>query len=193
MISCTYSMLHTARSQMEKAECRSSATTSQVPDDLPSAASGESRAFRVVNTRLTICPLHRAVALLLPPAYVSIFASNRHLLPAATDTIQPELDASDCLECVVSRIKLLSSTRFQRFKTGFTPITLPIGGGGPMARETSLRIRGQFMVAPPQQRLYFFPEPHGHRSFRPTLEALRRGSGVKVLPIWACRCSLKYR
>jgi hypothetical protein len=25
------------------------------------------------------------------------------------------------------------------------------------------------MVAPPQQRLYFLPEPHGQRSFRPIL------------------------
>jgi hypothetical protein len=25
----------------------------------------------------------------------------------------------------------------------------------------------QFIVWPPQQRLYFFPEPHGHGSFRP--------------------------
>ncbi len=31
----------------------------------------------------------------------------------------------------------------------------------------------QFTIAPPQHFLYFFPEPHGHGSFRPTLGALR--------------------
>jgi hypothetical protein len=30
----------------------------------------------------------------------------------------------------------------------------------------------QFTVAPPQHFLYFFPEPQGHGSFRPTLETL---------------------
>jgi hypothetical protein len=32
----------------------------------------------------------------------------------------------------------------------------------------------QFTVAPPQHFLYFFPEPHGHGSFRPTLGASRQ-------------------
>jgi len=71
--------------------------------------------------------------------------------------------------------------------------TQPNCGNG-AGQDTSIRgIRstGQFMVAPPQQRLYFFPEPHGQRSFRPTLGALRRGWGVKAEPIWPCRCSLK--
>jgi len=36
----------------------------------------------------------------------------------------------------------------------------------------------QFTVAPPQHFLYFFPEPHGHGSFRPTLGAVHRGSLV---------------
>lgn len=27
----------------------------------------------------------------------------------------------------------------------------------------------QFTIAPPQHLLYFFPDPHGHGSFRPTL------------------------
>ena len=31
------------------------------------------------------------------------------------------------------------------------------------------RAEGQFTLAPPQYFLYFFPEPHGHGSFRPTL------------------------
>ena len=38
------------------------------------------------------------------------------------------------------------------------------------------------MVAPPQQRLYFFPEPHGHRSFRPILLCVRRGLRRRVVP-----------
>jgi hypothetical protein len=37
---------------------------------------------------------------------------------------------------------------------------------------------GQFTVAAPQHFLYFFPEPHGHGSFRLTLGALGRGSLV---------------
>ena len=37
----------------------------------------------------------------------------------------------------------------------------------------------QFTAAPPQHFLYFFPEPHGHGSFRPILEALRFGSRRK--------------
>ena len=39
----------------------------------------------------------------------------------------------------------------------------------------------QFTVAPPQHFLYFFPEPQGHGSFRPTLGAVRRGSVVCTL------------
>jgi hypothetical protein len=35
------------------------------------------------------------------------------------------------------------------------------------------RAEGQFTLAPPQHFLYFFPEPHGHGSFRPTLGVLR--------------------
>jgi len=34
----------------------------------------------------------------------------------------------------------------------------------------------QFTVVPPQHFLYFFPEPHGHGSFRRTLGAPHRGS-----------------
>jgi hypothetical protein len=48
----------------------------------------------------------------------------------------------------------------------------------------------QFTVAPPQHFLYFFPEPHGHGSFRPTLGALRRGSIVWALGLTG-RCSRK--
>jgi hypothetical protein len=43
------------------------------------------------------------------------------------------------------------------------------------------RAEGQFTLAPPQHFLYFFPEPHGHGSFRPTLGALRRSSLVQAL------------
>ena len=40
------------------------------------------------------------------------------------------------------------------------------------------------MVLLPQHRLlYFFPEPHGHESFRPTLKALRCGSLVSGSPL----------
>ena len=49
----------------------------------------------------------------------------------------------------------------------------------------------QFTVALPQHFLYFFPDPQGHGSFRPTLEALRPGSRVKVVSASACRCALK--
>jgi hypothetical protein len=46
------------------------------------------------------------------------------------------------------------------------------------------------MVAPPQHFLYFFPEPHGHGSFRPTLEAVCQGVGALLLrtmasPSWS--------
>ena len=50
----------------------------------------------------------------------------------------------------------------------------------------------QFTVALPQHFLYFFPEPHGHESFRPTLAALRRRSLAWALAL-TCRCALKYR
>jgi hypothetical protein len=39
----------------------------------------------------------------------------------------------------------------------------------------------QFIVRLPQQRLYFFPEPHGHGSFRPILVLALRGSRLRVL------------
>ena len=45
----------------------------------------------------------------------------------------------------------------------------------------------QFTVAPPQHFLYFFPDPHGHDSFRPTLESVRLDSGLNAV---LCR---KYR
>jgi hypothetical protein len=48
----------------------------------------------------------------------------------------------------------------------------------------------QFTVASPQHRLNFFPDPHGHGSFRPTLEALRRGSLVWA-PGLTCLCDRK--
>ena len=39
----------------------------------------------------------------------------------------------------------------------------------------------QFTVSPPQHFLYFFPEPHGHGSFRPTLlMACRRSGRIEV-------------
>ena len=49
-------------------------------------------------------------------------------------------------------------------------------------QSTESRAAAQFTVAPPQHFLYFFPEPHGHGSFRPTLDVVRRGSGVKAVP-----------
>ena len=42
-------------------------------------------------------------------------------------------------------------------------------------------------AAPPQHRLYFFPEPQGHGSFRPTLGAVRRGMSFQIM---ATRASL---
>ena len=39
----------------------------------------------------------------------------------------------------------------------------------------------QLTVAPPQHLLHFFPDLHGHRSFRPIFEALRLGSRVKTV------------
>jgi len=36
----------------------------------------------------------------------------------------------------------------------------------------------QCTVAPPQHFLYFFPDPHGQGSLRPTLGAVRRGGGA---------------
>src|ERR1035437_8504439 len=39
----------------------------------------------------------------------------------------------------------------------------------------------QFTVAPPQHFLYFFPEPHGHGAFRPTLEAVCQGVAALLL------------
>src|ERR1022692_3880080 len=51
----------------------------------------------------------------------------------------------------------------------------------------------QFTVAPPQHRLYFFPEPQGHGSFRPVLETLRRGFGANVAHAYAYLCFRKYR
>ena len=37
------------------------------------------------------------------------------------------------------------------------------------------------MVVPPQQRLYFFPEPHGHGSFLPILLLMYGGWGSRAL------------
>jgi hypothetical protein len=53
-----------------------------------------------------------------------------------------------------------------------------------------IRNTSQFTAAPPQHRLYFFPEPHGHGSFRPTLGAVCRGS-LRWSPASACRCDRK--
>jgi hypothetical protein len=55
----------------------------------------------------------------------------------------------------------------------------------------TLNWHAQFTVAPPQHFLYFFPDPHGHGSFLPTLEALRRGSGAST-PRSTSRSFLKY-
>jgi hypothetical protein len=57
------------------------------------------------------------------------------------------------------------------------------------------RIEGaQFNVAPQQHHLYLFPEMHGHGSFRPTLGAFRRRSGVRVERVLhgrpPCSCAL---
>ena len=50
-----------------------------------------------------------------------------------------------------------------------------------------------FTVAPPQQRLYFLPEPHEYGSFRATLEVLCRGFGAKSRAcVGPSRCALKY-
>jgi hypothetical protein len=46
----------------------------------------------------------------------------------------------------------------------------------------SATVDAQCTVAPPQHFLYFFPEPQGHSSFRPTLEAVRRGSDLNPVP-----------
>ena len=45
------------------------------------------------------------------------------------------------------------------------------------------------IVALPQQRLYFFPEPHGQGSLRPVLTLVYKDSGSCVL----CSYRLKYR
>jgi hypothetical protein len=39
--------------------------------------------------------------------------------------------------------------------------------------DRSANLNRQLIVRPPQQRLYFFPEPHGHGSFLPILPGLR--------------------
>ena len=41
------------------------------------------------------------------------------------------------------------------------------------------------MVLLPQHRLlYFFPEPHGHASFRPTLKACAAGHSCRAVHWW---------
>ena len=55
------------------------------------------------------------------------------------------------------------------------------------------KVRRSSVPIPPQHRLYFFPDPQGHSSFRPTLGALCRVSGMRVVPAKASRCFLKYR
>jgi hypothetical protein len=57
--------------------------------------------------------------------------------------------------------------------------------------SVTTELRSQSTVALPQHFLYFFPEPQGHRSFRPTLVAVRRGSG-EWLPASASRSDRKY-
>ena len=42
------------------------------------------------------------------------------------------------------------------------------------SRRGTSNVRNQFTVALPQHLLYFFPDPHGHGSFRLAFEALRR-------------------
>ena len=60
--------------------------------------------------------------------------------------------------------------------------TFPLAGRGFLAGDSiksggSLMIRKkraiQFTVIPPQHLLYFFPDPQGHGSFRPTLGVVR--------------------
>src|ERR1035438_3516191 len=63
---------------------------------------------------------------------------------------------------------------------------------GEVLRWKGVRQEPQFTVAPPQHFLYFFPEPHGQGSLRPTLGMLRRGSEVRPL-VPPCRCARKYR
>jgi hypothetical protein len=49
------------------------------------------------------------------------------------------------------------------------------------------------MVIPQQHRLNFFPDPQGHGSFRPVLDALRRGFGANVAPACVSLYLRKYR
>src|ERR1039458_8711678 len=67
---------------------------------------------------------------------------------------------------------------------------LTVGRGGTTQSQQDLGT--QFTVALPQHFLYFFPDPQGHGSFRPTLGALHRGSDVRAVAS-ACRCFRKYR
>lgn len=77
---------------------------------------------------------------------------------------------------------LISACRFcQDLKNGFP---------NNVSLQKVLGVGAQFTVAPPQHFLYFFPEPHGHGSLRPTLGALRRGSLVRALAL-TYRCDRK--
>src|ERR1039458_5761038 len=64
-------------------------------------------------------------------------------------------------------------------------------GGLPFQESRST---SQFKVAPPQHFLCFFPEPHGHGSFRPTWEAVCQGVGALLQRLetegtgWAFSC-----
>lgn len=60
---------------------------------------------------------------------------------------------------------------------------------GEVLRSKGIRQEPQFTVDPPQHCLYFFPEPHGQGSLRPTLGMLRRGSEVRPL-VPAAMCAI---
>lgn len=58
-------------------------------------------------------------------------------------------------------------------------LTHQLGVQRPIAAQpakVALILAAHWIVALPQQFLYFFSDPHGHGSFRPTLERLRRGA-----------------
>jgi hypothetical protein len=63
--------------------------------------------------------------------------------------------------------------------------------GGDLAARTMLealpflgiKSTSQFTAASPQHCLYFFPEPHGHGSFRPTALAEASSSGSGIFPL----------
>lgn len=100
---------------------------------------------------------------------------------------------------------------FQEFRTSFQErdVVSGLGGGLPAAcvlitlfmKAVTLEKVFQpwlclrlfyWIVAPPQHRLYFFPEPHGQEAFRPIFRGDWNGmaEGMRASPFWVSR---KYR